>query len=36
MIEDKRILIITTIILTLFQEINIFGTSASLTYGPQL
>ena len=24
------------IIITLFQEYNIFGTSASLTYGPQL
>ena len=27
------IIIITT---TLFQEVNIFGTNASLTYGPQI
>ena len=27
---------ITIIIISLFQEDNIFGTNASLTYGPQL
>ena len=31
--RDTIIIIITTI---LFQEDNIFGTNASLTYGPQL
>ena len=29
-------LIIIIIIISLFQEDNIFGTNASLTYGPQL
>ena len=28
--------LIITIIITLFQEDNIFGTNASLTYAPQL
>ena len=30
------VIIIILKIITLFQEGNIFGTSASLTYGPQL
>ena len=33
---SKTIMIIIIIIITLFQEDNIFGTDASLTYGPQI
>ena len=37
LIADIRCdLIIIIIIISLFQEDNIFGTNASLTYGPQL
>ena len=31
-----NIIIIIMIIITLFQEDNVFGTNASLTYGPQV
>ena len=34
--RDNHIIIIKIIIISLFQKDNIFGTNASLTYGPRL
>ena len=34
--DDALFIILMIIIITLFQEDNMFGTNASLTYGPQI